>query len=506
MSGDLRPGRIGGLIALLTVAGMLITGCTGSGDRPEPSPSGSPTPQRPFTIMTTDTVKTADPAAVADTGSTMLTQNVFQRLMTAEPTGRFPQPDAARDCKFESRTSYECTLPSNLKFSNGDPLTSRDVKFSIQRAARLDVAGSSASALSSLRRIETPDKVTVRFVLSREDTQFPWALAAPAASIVDAKVYNSDKVQPNDQPIVGSGPFTVDALTKNTLALEGNPDYRGHAPAKINKLVIKSMPDSASIEEAMTKGQVDVVWRGLSNAAQQRLQAQISSSKEQVSKAGFSRVILPGARVEQLIWNPASKHRNSAALRNAITAALQEDRTLDSVVPDRVPGHHSSFPLGGKAKIKIPWDNRIQLTLGYDSTAPNSQDLANQIRTRLEDTGGMSVLLKADDPDADLQLVDRKAWTQTGAAWLQPVIDHPTSSSAAKKIDQAESKVRKSGVGTASLSSALSTLQTLAAKERTVLPISQTNEVVYVSRKATVNGSSFGPGWQLGLSGIKIKK
>ena len=35
---------------------------------------------------------------------------------------------------------------------------------------------------------------------------------------------------------------------------------------------------------------------------------------------------------------------------------------------------------------------------------------------------------------------------------------------------------------------------------------SQTKEVVYVSRKATIEPTAFGPGWQLGLWGIKIKK
>ena len=81
-------------------------------------------------------------------------------------------------------------------FQNGHSLTSSDVKFCIQRALRLDVPGSSAPLLSTLRRIETPDPLTVRFVLSRVDTQFGWALASPAASIVDEQVYNSDEVRP----------------------------------------------------------------------------------------------------------------------------------------------------------------------------------------------------------------------------------------------------------------------------------------------------------------------
>jgi peptide/nickel transport system substrate-binding protein len=503
-------GRRSRLAAALTGLALLagaVAGCSTDEPQPGPTPTSSPTPQRYFTVMTTDVIRTADPAAVADTGSTMLTQNVFQRLLTADPTTHkvSPDPDAARNCIFDTRTAYVCTLRPNLKFSNGDPLTSEAVKFSIQRAARLDVPGSSASLLSSLRRIETPDPVTIRFVLSRYDTQFPWALASPAASIVDPKIYNSDQVQANDAPIVGSGPFKVIDFAKNQLTLGKYLGYSGYAAAQVGNAVIRTMPDSASIEEAMNRHQVDVVWRGLSNAAQQRLQTQISLSKDQRSKSGFTQVLLPGARVEQLFWNQDSKHISSDALRTAIAAALQDDRTLDSVVPNGIPGHRASFALGGKADISVTWNNRIQLTLGYDPTAPNSLDLATQIRSRLEDTGGMSVLLRADDPNADLQLVDRKAWTSTGIAWLEPVLEHPLKSQAAD-IEKAEERAHQSPELSSDMNAALGVLQQAAAKEKVVLPVSQTDESVYAGPNTTVATNAFGPGWQLGLWGMKVDR
>ena len=56
---------------------------------------------------------------------------------------------------------------------------------------------------------------------------------------------------------------------------------------------------------------------------------------------------------------------------------------------------------------------------------PNGQDLATQIRSRLENTGGLSVQLRPGDLNADLNLVDRKAWTSTALAWLQPYLDAP---------------------------------------------------------------------------------
>src|SRR5215217_1377254 len=176
-----RPGRARACRVAIVVFGLLLAlaSCSGAPSGLGPMPSG--TPPRPFTVMSTDQVRVTDPAAITDAGSAVVSLNVFQRLMTADPGESVLKPDAARECLFTTATTYSCTLNENVTFHNGHPLTAEDVKFSIERAARLNVPGSSASLLSkSLRRIEVTDDLTVRFLLSRPDTQFGWALVSPA--------------------------------------------------------------------------------------------------------------------------------------------------------------------------------------------------------------------------------------------------------------------------------------------------------------------------------------
>ena len=314
-----------------------------------PTPTASSTP-RPFTVMSTDQIRVTDPAAITDAASTVLALNVFQRLMTADPGSSVLKPDAARDCLFTSATIYTCTLNDDLAFHNGHPLTSSDVKFSIERAARLKVPGSSAAALSSFRRIQTPDTKTVRFVLSRPDTQFGWALASPAASIVDEEVYDADRVQDPNDPIVGSGPFLVTKYTGNQLQLSRYDAYVGRNPARLPALVYRSVADSPTIEDAMSRGAVDVVWRGLDTAAVTRFSQQVRQNPDRQTLNGFTETVLGGARVLQLEWSPNSRMRSDKDLRQAIAVALQGDRTSDSLVPTGVEGHTAAFPLGGKAK------------------------------------------------------------------------------------------------------------------------------------------------------------
>jgi peptide/nickel transport system substrate-binding protein len=245
---------------------------------------------------------------------------------------------------------------------------------------------------------------------------------------------------------------------------------------------------------------VDVVWRGLDAPAITRFSQQVSQNPNHETVNGFTQNVVGGARVLQLEWSPTSPMRSNKALRQAIAVALQRDRTSDSIVPNEVVGHTAAFPLGGKAKPKVTWKSRINLTLGYDASAPNGQDIANQIRGRLENTGGLSVQLKPGATDADLNLVDRKAWTATALAWLQPYLDAPLPGAAAT-VRTIETEFRATtDSGTAN--QLLAALQNQAAADLIVLPISQSDEHVYLRRGVEMGGGSYGPGRQLGFFGM----
>lgn len=501
---SLRGALAGLMVGLLLLP---LTACTSGDPAPQPAPTQTPPAVSPLTVLSTDPIRQADPAAITDPGSMVLSLNVFQRLMTTDPGQWQTKPDAAKDCVWTRPEVLVCTLNQNLKFANGHQLTSSDVKFSIQRALRLNVPGSSASLLSTLRRIETPGPLTVRFLLTQEDTQFIYALASPAASIVDEQIYNADEVRADDQPIVGSGPYTVTSFTKSELSVQRNTTYIGRTPGRMDAVLYRTVADSAALEDAIKTGGADVVWRGLSAAAITRYSRQVAISENQTTDAGYAMATQTGTRVLMLAWAPTSKHRSDADLRNAIATALQGDRTLDSVVPGGIPNHISAFPLGGNAQPDITWPGRIQLTVGYDPTTPDGQDIATQIRTRLEDSGGMSVRLRPVDPTndprnpPDLMVLDRKAWTSTGLAWLQPYLNNPLP--ARSNVAELETAYRSAGIGEeAEATQAMVSMQRTAATDAVIIPMTQSDEYVFTAPTVQVPANSFGPGWQLGFWGI----
>lgn len=483
-------GIAAGLAALL-----LVTGCTPTAAPPVPSASGSAAP-RPFTVMVTGAITTLDPAvAVARTDSILVT-SVYQRLMQVASSGEL-KPDAATDCAFTSRLVYECTLPTTLAFQNGDPLTSADVRFSVQRALRLDIPGTSIGLLSSLRRIETPDSQTVRFVLSQEDNQFGYGLASQAASIVDQHTFDPDSALALGTLPVGSGPYAVSEVSGSAALLNRYEKYVGPTVGQLSQLKLQVAPDSVAAEAAIASASTDVAWSCLDSAAQQRLENEMSSH-DGLTASGFSRVPLPGVTVTRLAWNPSSKLRQNATLRTGAARALQPDRSLDSIVPLGVPDRVKAFAVGGRPKLPKLGGQRINLTLGFDPADPGQSDVARLLRDRLEDLDGVSVRITA-TVRADLILTSSPAWINNALGWLQIYVESPLNSSKAK-LRSLEDHARTS-VGSAR-SADISELQQQAATDNTVLPVSQSAGVLLLGPGVRMGGGNFGSGEQLGLWGF----
>lgn len=484
-----------GCALLLTLS--LLVGCTTG---PDPIPTSTASPREYLTIATTDPLRQIDPAGVVDQGSAGIVGNVFQRLMTAPPGESVAKPDAARDCKVDNPTVVVCTLNADMTFQNGHALTSSDVKFSIQRALRLDIGGSSVSLLSTLRRIETPDDLTVRFVLNRPDTEFVFALASPAASIVDEEVYDPDKLRDPALTVVGSGPYRISQQDTTTLRFDRFAKYVGPHPAATQTLLVRIFPDSPSVEDAMQNQSVDAVWRGLSNAAVARLDDQLQTGAGR-TPTGFSEQVNAKARVHLLAWRPDSPRRGDAALRTAISAALQPDRVLDSIIPPTVDGNVAAFPVGGSPD-SVPRPGRTTLTLSYDSTSPDAADTASVLRTRIEAQGDLSVRVVADAADADLHLLDEKAWTDTPLSWLQRYLDAPAIGSSTRVAELTDRYQATNIYDDAERDGLLSELQKQAAADAVLLPLDQTDEHLYLAQGVRWDAASFGPAWQLGLWGV----
>jgi peptide/nickel transport system substrate-binding protein len=152
--------------------------------------------------------------------------------------------------------TYEFKLRRGLKFHNGDPLTSDDVKFSFER-----YHGAAAKELKTrVRQVDAPDPLTVRFHLKEPWPDFMtfYGTTATAAGIVLPRKY-TEQVGPDGflQRPVGAGPYKfVSQRPGVDITLEAFTGYWRHVPY-VKKLTLKSVPDSTTRLTMLKSGQTD---------------------------------------------------------------------------------------------------------------------------------------------------------------------------------------------------------------------------------------------------------
>ena len=184
---------------------------------------GTPTP---CILGTTDKVVSLDPAGAYDLGSQQLIGNMYQNLLAIPAGGNKPEPDAAESCEFTDPKTYVCKLKPDLKFSSGDPLTSEDVKFSLDRQLKIADPSGPSSLLGSLDSVEATDPTTVTMKLKKADGTWPFILTHNVAAIVPDEIYPADAKQPDDKAI-GSGPYKLDKYTPEPAGrVHGQPELQ----------------------------------------------------------------------------------------------------------------------------------------------------------------------------------------------------------------------------------------------------------------------------------------
>jgi peptide/nickel transport system substrate-binding protein len=153
--------------------------------------------------------------------------------------------------------TYEFKLRAGLKFHNGDPVTSEDVKFSFER-----YRGAGAKVLQSyVREVEAVSPQVVRFHLKEPWPDFMtfYGTTASAAGIVVPKKYMT---QVGDDGFkkhpIGAGPFKfVSHQAGVEVVLEAYPGYWRRVPS-IKTLVMKSVPESTTRAVMLKSGEADI--------------------------------------------------------------------------------------------------------------------------------------------------------------------------------------------------------------------------------------------------------
>jgi peptide/nickel transport system substrate-binding protein len=159
----------------------------------------------------------------------------------------------------EDGLTYEFKLRPALKFHNGDPVTTEDVKFSFER-----YQGTGAQTLKDhVREVEIVDPLVVRFHLNEPWPDFMtfYGTTATAAGIVVPKRYLTEVGEDGfKKHPIGAGPYKfVSSKPGVEVVLEADPGYWRRVPA-VKTLVMRSIPDATTRALTLKTREADIAY------------------------------------------------------------------------------------------------------------------------------------------------------------------------------------------------------------------------------------------------------
>ncbi|MFD9072240.1 ABC transporter substrate-binding protein [Streptomyces lasiicapitis] len=396
-------------LALPLTSGLAATLLTGCGSESGGSASDSDS----VVVGMSDDVLATDPAAGYDPGSWLLFNNVFQSLLSFPKGATEPEPEAARKCGFTDQQTkvFTCTLRDGLKFSNGNELTSKDVKYSFDRVLKINDDAGPAPMFAMLDKVETPDAKTVVFKLKSPDATFPSKIASGAGSIVDHREYPKDKLR-TDSEAVGSGPYKLDSFDKDEADFSVNSGYKGTAKTRNDGVTLRFFHgDRKGLKKAITDHEVDVAYRGLAAGDIDDIEKNTSDQKMEVVEG-------TSAEVQHLVFNMKDPMAGKAGVRKAFAYLLDREALVDevyqgtatplySIVPAGIGGHNTAFfdtygarPQRDKAVSALREagvNGKAKLTLWSTPSryGPNTDDELRAIAMQLNASGLFEVDVKS---------------------------------------------------------------------------------------------------------------
>ena len=198
-----------------------------------------------------------DPRVGIDAQSERIDELIFDSLVRRDEHFEL-KPWLAESWAIPDPQTYVFHLRKGVRFHNGQPLTSRDVKWSVDSLLTGKIRSSKSATYNKIDHIDAPDDYTVIIHLKEPMASLLWNLSDGAIGVVP---YGSGE-EFNKDPI-GSGPFRfVSARQEKEVIIERNPNYWA-TPAKLQRVEFKVIPDATTRALELRKHSADVAINSL---------------------------------------------------------------------------------------------------------------------------------------------------------------------------------------------------------------------------------------------------
>lgn len=215
-------------------------------------------------------------------------------------------------------------LRSDARWSDGEPITARDVRFTFLAQKDPRVAWINSEAKSLIEDVEVVDPHTVRFHFTRP---YPYQLMdANDGHIIPAHRWEAipfDRWKTTDftTSMVSGGEFSLASHTRQqTLILERNPRYWDHPLPHLDRVVFRILPDSSTLVAQLLAGNLHLVEMIPPRDA------------ERVRNHPDLRLVEVPSRLWGFIgWNNRRAPFNDSRVRRALTLGINRQALVDGV-------------------------------------------------------------------------------------------------------------------------------------------------------------------------------
>ncbi|MCW2598828.1 MAG: transporter substrate-binding protein [Frankiales bacterium] len=385
-------------LAVPVVLAFAVTACGGGSSQPKVS-SKAPTDHVLRLSFLQDPGQPPDPDIYYAGQGLVLTQNLYEGLLQYETGVAKPTIVPALATKWTvspDKTTYTLTLRAGVTFHDGTPFTSAAVKPSFDR--RLAVNQGPAYMVTDVTSVTTPSPTEVVIKLKSANSAFLDYLASPyGPKMMSPALLKSQAGKDHMQTYLqthdaGTGPYTLTkAQVGQTYEMKAYAKWWGTAPY-FQTVELPVISDLSTQQLLLNKGQLHGILHDLNAPA----------VKSYLGNSAVSTYSLPSFTTEQVYVNPNSGLLKDVAARKAFQQAMDVESLRKQVFTGRSDPATGNYPQGlltagtdiqsitaGTAALKAiaasATDKKI--VLGYDTSQPDDQQLANLVGAKLQSIG-----------------------------------------------------------------------------------------------------------------------
>ena len=289
--------------------------------------AGAQTPKRGGTLTM---ILATEPTALSTIASTGLSvaaihPKIFDSLLEYSGPELTPKPGIAESWTIsDDQRKWTFKLRKNVTFHDGQPMTSADVKFSIEKVVRPYHSRGRVN-FQQLESIDTPDDHTVVFNLKGPQPYFLKVFQAGEVPVMPKHILDTpayadlSKIRSSEFMLkpIGTGPFKLVEFVKGSyVILDRHPTYWREGLPYLDRIIFRVLPDDTARVIAMEKGDADLAIYGTLPESEIERVAQLPQMD--LSDKGMEGI----GPVANLTLNVRDKYMSDIKVREAISLAL----------------------------------------------------------------------------------------------------------------------------------------------------------------------------------------